>query len=231
MNRKSFTLLELLIVLAITGVLAAILMPVFGKAREGARRAMCANNLRQHGIAWYLYLDDHNECFPKAGMLNDDATGCDTQAFGGKYAALYGVHPRPINRYLDVTDTSAEVFHCPDDIKDGSHGIVEFDRTGNSYYCNPRVLIFGWPVYTHRPLATITRSHDKVYLEMCFPGSNPGHSGRGYIYNNNLVMVLFIDGHVKGPYKDMADFDYSADGQYPERPVYVYTNTSPNEFD
>ena len=64
MNKKAFTLLELLVVIAIIGTLLAILIPTLGRTREEVRRAQCVNNLRQHGVAWYLYLDNssqHNE--------------------------------------------------------------------------------------------------------------------------------------------------------------------------
>lgn len=65
--RRGFTLVELLIVVAIIGVLAAMLMPVFATAREAARKASCASNLRQIGVAFSMYVSDYDECFPNTG--------------------------------------------------------------------------------------------------------------------------------------------------------------------
>ncbi len=62
--RRGFTLIELLVVIAIISILAAILFPVFASARERARAASCASNLRQLGMAVQMYLSDNDDRFP-----------------------------------------------------------------------------------------------------------------------------------------------------------------------
>jgi prepilin-type N-terminal cleavage/methylation domain-containing protein/prepilin-type processing-associated H-X9-DG protein len=59
-KRRGFTLIELLTVIAIIAVLAAILFPVFQRARESARKATCLSNMQQIGTAMELYSNDYN---------------------------------------------------------------------------------------------------------------------------------------------------------------------------
>jgi prepilin-type N-terminal cleavage/methylation domain-containing protein len=64
-RRAAFTLLELLVVVAIIAALTAILLPNLSRARTKARTTACASNLRSLGIALSLYLDEHNRELPR----------------------------------------------------------------------------------------------------------------------------------------------------------------------
>lgn len=58
---RAFTLVELLVVIAVIGILAALLLPVLSSAKEKARRARCVNNLRQIGLGMTMYANDNND--------------------------------------------------------------------------------------------------------------------------------------------------------------------------
>jgi prepilin-type N-terminal cleavage/methylation domain-containing protein/prepilin-type processing-associated H-X9-DG protein len=63
---QGFTLVELLTVIAIIGILGAIILAVFGNVRESSRKSLCASNLRQNGMAMIQYAAEHKGVFPAA---------------------------------------------------------------------------------------------------------------------------------------------------------------------
>jgi prepilin-type N-terminal cleavage/methylation domain-containing protein/prepilin-type processing-associated H-X9-DG protein len=73
--RRAFTLIGLLVVIAIIAILAAILFPVYAQAREKARQTACMSNLLQVGLAAQEYVQDNGENFPlteRGGNIDDD---------------------------------------------------------------------------------------------------------------------------------------------------------------
>jgi len=120
--RGVFTLIELLVVVAIIAILAAMLLPVLGRAKEQAKRAACTGNLKEIGLALLMYAHDYDEYLPPYsgawGWANSEST--DSTTFVYVWDDMRGSASRPAGLgylYQDYLSGAGKVLYCPSNLK------------------------------------------------------------------------------------------------------------------
>lgn len=154
--RRGFTLLELMVSVAIIAVLISVLLPALLKARQVSHRTVCMGNLKQLGYAFQQYLFDHRR-FPQAAEAMDwHYGGVEFRDAGGLVLATLTAN-RPLNSVLSdtlptVSGELAGLYRCPADSglwrgrasRAGSVSVLDgkscYSMFGNSYRANLNLL-------------------------------------------------------------------------------------------
>jgi len=129
-------LIELLVVIAIIGILAAILLPALARAREAARRASCANNLKQWGLVFKMYANEWNGKFP---TLQPYECECDTPE---RPIDEIQAIPNPKSIYPEYL-SDVKIYNCPSDASpiDFDGGQWNSDANGGWAECSPNGVL------------------------------------------------------------------------------------------
>jgi prepilin-type N-terminal cleavage/methylation domain-containing protein len=133
-SRKTsgFTLIELLAVIAIIGILAALLLPAMTQARARAKRIQCAGQLRQTGIAFHAFAHDHNSRFPMAVPASAGGSLDFVQTLGRTGTEFYFSF-----RHFQVLSNdlvTPRLLVCPADTRLPATTFAELDNQNLSYF-------------------------------------------------------------------------------------------------
>ncbi len=209
--RQGFSLIELLIVVAIVAILSGLLFPAVGYVREKARNTSCLNNLRQWGMALNLYLDEHRSIFPACPKGRPNPAG--------EKDAWFNVLPPYINvqamKDMKVVPMPGKglrsPFLCPSDAGSGA-AITSFDTEAADaqYYSSYTFNTLVDDGNTRIRLNNIQHQSAFVIMAETGDGLNSGinlstivgsNADEGYAYNafrhRNSANFVFADGHAE----------------------------------
>ena len=127
-SRLGITMIEHLVVIAIIGIMASMLLPALGSAKERGKMAKCLNNIRQLGFGCVLYADDYTK-FPLHELAASTPYASTPAANQSRYAAVYYT-----TKWLDFIDpylgSNATVALCASDLGKLPTDATTFKTTG-----------------------------------------------------------------------------------------------------
>jgi prepilin-type N-terminal cleavage/methylation domain-containing protein len=204
-QKHAFTIVELLVVIAVIAILAAILLPVLSEAKARAQRTVCLNNLRQINLGIHVYADDHGDVLSLVSSNMSPSVFTDYKNWMKSYVGLHGASSPQDAIFACPADT----FCLPDNIggpPQACHLLAAFNYS--SYVFNAGNIrkdypfTNGFPGIAGRKLTSVKNPAKTILVTeqptLCpYSWHQPKRlAGKEYQFNDARNMVSFVDGHV-----------------------------------
>ena len=218
---RAFTLIELLVVIAIIAILASMLLPALARAKAEASQTKCRSNLKQIGIAMFLYADDNDDRMPYAWWYNAAGDSADVNNFHYLLQPYLRSSTFKSGTRTTNSDFAASIYPCPDRLKENHWRTYREYRAGTpgnpwkiSYALSQYTLVSYPPQVTSpktEKMASVPRPGETlagvdVSMELNHPAvinlgrATDGTYDIGYRhgakYPDGAANVLFFDGHL-----------------------------------
>jgi prepilin-type N-terminal cleavage/methylation domain-containing protein len=192
----AFTLIELLCVIAIIGLLASLLVPVAGRARNSADEAACISNLRQIGGVLTTFATENNGVYPE--IENDPSNPIHTSSDGS------GDPVPTLAQLMKTMNVPATILRCPSDERErlarpkggGTGSVSYYERFGTSYEWIPFFegeSIQAPKFYTFSGARNIPPNRVRLLMDYTETGEAP----HARYPDRSTMHVYYADGNVR----------------------------------
>jgi prepilin-type processing-associated H-X9-DG protein len=209
---RFFTLVELLVIIAIIAILATLLLPALTRAKRMAEQVLCTSNLKQIGLAYHMYADDKKDFIIPAELKSTEGTivydfnaqtnnakSSANTAFWWGHTAIY----LPMGR----VGTEGRAYVCPSRFKIAPGGGKSTYTSNYMFYqtwlkmgyvrypAEAMLLVDGYSAGTTAEYSNVTSGN--ISTRGMFPHLGRGNAVAGSILRSGSTGCLYVDGHVE----------------------------------